>query len=83
MRDAATSVTRSNFFVVESVAIGGQAASFPLGKASATRRQVAETEGFEPSIPLTGYDDLANRCLQPLGHVSVGRVFAREDGEGQ
>lgn len=31
---------------------------------------VAETEGFEPSVPLTGYDDLANRCLQPLGHVS-------------
>ena len=33
-------------------------------------RGMAETEGFEPSIPLTGYDDLANRCLQPLGHVS-------------
>ena len=34
---------------------------------------LAETEGFEPSIPLTGYDDLANRCLQPLGHVSGRR----------
>jgi hypothetical protein len=31
---------------------------------------MAETEGFEPSIRLTAYDDLANRCLQPLGHVS-------------
>ena len=32
---------------------------------------MAETEGFEPSIRLTAYDDLANRCLQPLGHVSA------------
>ncbi len=31
---------------------------------------MAETEGFEPSIRLATYDDLANRCLQPLGHVS-------------
>ena len=31
---------------------------------------LAETEGFEPSVPVTRYDDLANRCLQPLGHVS-------------
>lgn len=35
---------------------------------------MAETEGFEPSVPLTGYDDLANRCLQPLGHVSCEGV---------
>jgi hypothetical protein len=31
---------------------------------------MAETEGFEPSIRFRAYDDLANRCLQPLGHVS-------------
>ena len=31
---------------------------------------LAETEGFEPSIRFRAYDDLANRCLQPLGHVS-------------
>jgi hypothetical protein len=37
---------------------------------------MAETEGFEPSIHLTAYDDLANRCLQPLGHVSIGGVIA-------
>ncbi len=37
---------------------------------------VAETEGFEPSIHLTAYDDLANRCLQPLGHVSGEGAFA-------
>jgi hypothetical protein len=41
---------------------------------------MAETEGFEPSIRLTAYDDLANRCLQPLGHVSAGLVegFCRD-----
>lgn len=37
---------------------------------------MAETQGFEPWVPLTGYDDLANRCLQPLGHVSVMRHLA-------
>jgi iron(III) transport system substrate-binding protein len=37
---------------------------------------LAETEGFEPSIRLTAYDDLANRCLQPLGHVSLPPLFA-------
>ncbi len=31
---------------------------------------MAETEGFEPSIPFWGYAHLANECLQPLGHVS-------------
>lgn len=31
---------------------------------------MAETEGFEPSIPISGYAHLANECLQPLGHVS-------------
>ena len=32
---------------------------------------MAETEGFEPSIPFSRYAHLANECLQPLGHVSV------------
>jgi hypothetical protein len=36
---------------------------------------MAETEGFEPSIHLTAYDDLANRCLQPLGHVSIAGLL--------
>ena len=31
---------------------------------------MAETMGFEPMIPLSGYAHLANECLQPLGHVS-------------
>ena len=35
---------------------------------------VAETEGFEPSIRFRAYDDLANRCLQPLGHVSPNQL---------
>ncbi len=32
---------------------------------------MAETVRFELTIHVTTYDDLANRCLQPLGHVSV------------
>ena len=27
--------------------------------------------GFEPTIRCYPYDDLANRCLQPLGHLSA------------
>ena len=34
---------------------------------------LAETQGFEPWIRRKAYDDLANRCLQPLGHVSGTR----------
>src|SRR6266513_4818013 len=37
-----------------------------------TRR--AEREGFEPSIRVSTYAGLANRCLQPLGYLS-GRVM--------
>ena len=35
---------------------------------------MAEPEGFEPSIRYNPYDDLANRCLQPLGHSSLPKV---------
>lgn len=31
---------------------------------------MAEGMGFEPTIPVSQYDGLANRCLQPLGHPS-------------
>ncbi len=31
---------------------------------------MAETEGFEPSVPHSRYDGLANRWFQPLTHVS-------------
>jgi hypothetical protein len=35
-----------------------------------TLAQLAETEGFEPSVPNSQYDGLANRWFQPLTHVS-------------
>ena len=33
---------------------------------------LAEGEGFEPSIELTPYTELATQRLQPLGHPSAG-----------
>ncbi len=35
---------------------------------------MAERMGFEPTVRVTTYDDLANRCLQPLGHLSVHKL---------
>lgn len=35
-----------------------------------SKGEMAEGEGFEPSVPLAEHDDLANRCLRPLGHPS-------------
>lgn len=35
--------------------------------------RLAEWEGFEPSIQVSPYNDLANRRLQPLGHHSNAR----------
>ena len=32
---------------------------------------MAETEGFEPSIPVTRYGSLAGNWFQPLTHVSA------------
>ncbi len=32
---------------------------------------MAERRGFEPPIQFYPYNDLANRRLQPLGHLSV------------
>ena len=32
--------------------------------------KMAERGGFEPPVSLAEYGDLANRCLQPLGHLS-------------
>ena len=34
--------------------------------------------GIRTLDTLNTYDDLANRCLQPLGHVSTGRGFCRD-----
>ncbi len=32
---------------------------------------LAERQGFEPWVPLLGYDDLANRSFRPLRHLSI------------
>ena len=42
-----------------------------LGTDFDREKVMAEPEGFEPSIRYNPYDDLANRCLQPLGHSST------------
>src|ERR1700674_5656499 len=34
---------------------------------------LAEREGFEPSVPVTQYARLAIWCLRPLGHLSARR----------
>ena len=34
-------------------------------------RYLAETPGFEPGVPHSGHDGLANRWFQPLTHVSA------------
>ena len=44
---------------------------------------MAETIGFEPTVPLSEYNDLANRRLQPLGHVSGETAYKCHDGETQ
>ena len=31
---------------------------------------MAEIVGFEPTVEYKPYDDLANRCLKPLSHIS-------------
>jgi hypothetical protein len=41
-----------------------------LNGLSIGRQRLAERVGFEPTIRGKPYDDLANRCLQPLGHLS-------------
>ena len=44
--------------------------SFMPARKKSASKGMAEREGFEPSVPLTEHDDLANRCLRPLGHLS-------------
>ena len=39
---------------------------------------LAVRQGFEPWVPISRYDGLANRCLKPLGHLTTlerGRRF--------
>ena len=40
-------------------------------------RTFAERGGFEPPVPVTQYDSLANCWFQPLTHLSVGFVFLK------
>ncbi len=44
---------------------------------------MAETRGFEPPVPLSEYNDLANRRLQPLGHVSSAPAYSCHGAERQ
>jgi hypothetical protein len=44
---------------------------YPLSYGSVTNLETAERKGFEPSIQVSPYAGLANRCLQPLGHLSL------------
>ena len=46
---------------------------FPAPKEIGSFRVMAETEGFEPSIPVTRYGSLAGSWFQPLTHVSACR----------
>ena len=32
---------------------------------------IAERQGFEPWVPISKYDDLANRSFRPLRHLSI------------
>ena len=45
---------------------------------------MAEREGFEPSVEFNPYNCLAGSCLQPLGHLSadfvVLGIFYHESG---
>ena len=34
-------------------------------------KKIAERQGFEPWVPISRYDDLANRSFRPLRHLSV------------
>src|SRR3954469_14015310 len=44
--------------------------SFSVKKAPLRGAFFTEKEGFEPSIRVSPYAGLANRCLKPLGHLS-------------
>jgi hypothetical protein len=42
-----------------------------------------EREGFEPSIEVSPYAGLANRCLKPLGHHSWAPEIEGAEGLAQ
>jgi hypothetical protein len=45
------------------------------GRISGGAGDLAEARGFEPPVPVSEYNDLANRRLKPLGHASVGESY--------
>ena len=40
--------------------------------------ELAEARGFEPPVPISEYNDLANRRLKPLGHASVAESYKQD-----
>ena len=41
------------------------------------KKNIAERQGFEPWVPVAGYDDLANRSFRPLRHLSYSMNFLK------
>ncbi len=54
---------------VSGVAEGGSTGSRGTAKPYRNRGET-DRAGFEPAVPLSRHAGLANRCLQPLGHLS-------------
>ena len=53
------------------IGLGGSACqALPSRRPPSQTVQETDRAGFEPAVPLTRYAGLANRCLQPLGHLS-------------
>ncbi len=52
---------------------GSHRQALPGRRLPSQTAQETDRAGFEPAVPLTRYAGLANRCLQPLGHLS-GKV---------
>jgi hypothetical protein len=48
-----------------------RAKSNPFERYFIIKRKMAERKGFEPPERVSPFNDLANRRLQPLGHLSA------------
>src|SRR5947209_8438862 len=73
---------RRRWFIAESSLTKVRMRKKPAGAGSfglqALQPLQAGREGFEPSIRCNPYVGLANRCLQPLGHLPEHRHCATE-----
>ena len=38
---------------------------------------LVENVGFEPTVHITAYDGLANRCLRPLSQLSIVLLYTK------